>query len=455
MTVGQPLCASSPMGFKLDTAFTTPLRIPSADNNKKPRLLNEDGGLKWRRAESYHGGVDARSDESLTPSSDSLSLIEMNLYPDSISPPHPPISTLSDNKDHASLRCIEVEELFALLNPGGFNPDNRIAPESHANTHGNVTRSRSLSFSLSSLDMKGVENTGRASLTGCTGNRPTTTTTRRRSVSLPEACVSPPLRIFRKSSPSASAVAVTAIETTAQLATATSHFIPLDSPDVSTSLTSQSYKSQQHSCHTSSRLPPAAPRSPSPSPSPSPLQREHIDQMSRVLSQYSVDSFRGWKGAVRSQSQDDEFDGNKLRTLSDLSTRRRVNSYGSSEQIYSHTQFQSQELSTNMQFRGSFMSPLGLLRKKCPHVDRKLSPFATGGAGMKKMDQFGPDVDMDVEWRSRCRAMSGEHGQLSDWVSQMDDKTSKVPSDMAILRSTKKETKNESLHTSLEDKRGK
>jgi hypothetical protein len=158
---------------------------------------------------------------------------------------------------------------------------------------------------------------------------------------------------------------------------------------------------------------------------------------------------------VRSQSQDDEFDGNKLRTLSDLSTRRRVNSYGSSEQIYSHTQFQSQELSTNMQFRGSFMSPLGLLRKKCPNVDRKLSPFATGGAGMKKMDQFGPDVDMDVEWRSRCRAMSGEHGQLSDWVSQMDDKTSKVPSDMAILRSTKKETKNESLHTSLEDKRGK
>lgn len=364
----------------------------------------------------------------------------MNLYP-SGSGLNTPFSSYSpygmrrrdSDLEKGSEKSIEVEELFSLLQPTNDKASFLSSSLSQSRSGVASTRTRSRARSLSLSIPVGHTMGEEAGQTGVWRTRPSpedVKTRRTRAISLPSAPLSPLLLglLPPPSSPTAEAMdAAAKIESVQGLAISSQS--QLSTPPLHRNR-QQSHKQQMKQQLTllhaegaprySSPSPSPSPSlSPSPSPSPSPLQREHTQHMSRILSHYSDDRiYRKWKGAVRSQS-DYKYGQEETKESADIPGHRI-----------------SQSLSfIDRHYRSSFLSPLAVIRKRSgsnrqvseeKSSEEKTDVAGTVEHGVVAQHADGEDENAGMEWRERCRAMSGEHDQLLEWEAQrrmQDDST--------------------------------
>jgi hypothetical protein len=356
------------------------------------------------------------------------------------------VRQVSTEREKHALQSIEVEELFALLQPDRREGEGKgegegeegsphmtqyhllpPQPQSQSRAAASSFRSRSLSLSLPAAEEAPEHKRG------ATRAAPRVTMTRparprTRAVSLPAAPLSPLLPALHPAPPSPR-VPLAGVEGKALLhsqaqaqaqahvredKTSRSVFSPLSHspPSLASCADSLSKQRQQQRQHQHAHYPLAA--ASTPSPSPSPLQQEHIRDMSRIFSHYSShssssdQSYRGWRGAVRSQSglansQDDEAEGRKNR------------SYSTDMGFDKHNRHRH---SLN---RKNFLSPLAFIRKRSASSASSFGISRSRGGPLLAEQDSGAEMKAGVEgerWRDRCRAMSGEHYQLAAWESQ-------------------------------------
>jgi len=398
-------------------------------SRRKETLLNDDvvgecGGDSVKEKEDDGKLTGDDSARRRFPSSDSLSLINMNLHPDSrtISASSSPCFTSpSLPNERETLPCIEVEELFALLH----TKDGRASPplpkdlsSRPPRMDSSVERSRSLSLTLPPSDKGEVEKRGRGiSIASPALHK---VQTRRRTVSLPDVPTSPPKKtnLISPSPPTVDFEADSASLLMSCLSDSPSSRSPSPSPSPPPPFP---HRHQHSHVHSPPHPEPAARHllSPSPSPSPSPMQREHLNHMASILSHSSMDRFRGWKGAVRSHpdiTYTEEID-EALQTGDTQSRRQGISSDVLEEECTSHHK------------RGYYLSPLNIFRKEREIFSaRRRNELTNSHAGTLDATSAIPDHPNsdDLEVRERCRAISGEHGQFNTWVRHFDD----VPSDI-------------------------
>lgn len=365
------------------------------------------------------------------PSSDSLSLIDMKLYPDSNSGADTPVSTPVStargrapqhhnqldqldrhgerhrHHDRRALQSVAVEELFALLQPDSSDNSSPAAGSLRPSlTHPQqAQRQRTVSLSLCLPQTEQEYEAVRSGGGGVGGSRP-------RAVSLPTSPLftPPPLS---PPHPSFSSPPVPVRGAAGR---------PPRSQTRSDCHTPSRWQHQRHQlAHYS---PPSTTEEGSflsPSPSASPLQ-EHMRDMSRILSHYSSEhSFRSWIGAVRSQSRsetefsdpDEEWQGQEKEELKE---ETKEEGEGGVKRAKHQT-------------RKSFLSPLAFVRKRSRSrggvvvdmEEQKQEEKEESALAYTAHALPDPKSEGEGEWRDqRYKAISGEHDQLMEWEAQRD-----------------------------------
>jgi hypothetical protein len=179
--------------------------------------------------------------------------------------------------------------------------------------------------------------------------------------------------------------------------------------------------------------------------------------MTRIFSHYSSDACQGWMTAMRSRSEhelkisdqggeEEGFEESKvMETAEGKYVPRRAHSSdmaGDVQQLRSRHHGHRHghghgHGKAGKSYTRQFLSPLEFIRRKSANISRISSGNQTqakslvqegvaGGRCEEKHEEGAcgnqyqrQRQSQPVEWRERCRAISGEHHQLDDWVHHM------------------------------------